>query len=328
VAEPSHQDIDARAWVGLIALGSVWGSSFFFFEIALETLGPMTVAFGRVAVAAISLGIAMPILGARLPRDLAFWRAVAVMGVLNNAIPFALIASAQTEIDSGLASILNATTPIFSLILAVFLVRQEVLTSNRTIGLVLGLAGVVVLIGPDAASPLGTDPVSQLLVLLGAFSYANAAIFARRFLIGDGLLATSFGQVATAAVALLPVALVFERPFEAAPTFETWGAIAGLGILGTAMAYPLYFVLLRRTGATNLMLVTLINPVVAVILGVFVLGERPAWTTFAGMALILLGLLAVDGRLLRRYARLGASKPAPGDASATAEAEKRAPPRH
>ncbi len=290
--------MDFRSWAGLFALGSVWGSSFFFFEIALGAFGPLTVALLRVLVATAVLYAAMLLSKASLPRDRSFWLAIAAMGVLNNAIPFALIAWAQTSIDSGLASILNATTPIFSMILAVFLVRQETLTANRTVGLVLGLAGVVVLIGPDTVSPLGADPASQALVLLAALSYANAAIFARRFLIGNHALATSFGQVLTATVALAPLALIFERPFLATPGPETWAAIAAIGAFGTALAYPLYFVLLRRTGATNLMLVTLINPIVAVLLGVFVLSERPAWTTFAGMALILLGLSAIDGRLI------------------------------
>jgi drug/metabolite transporter (DMT)-like permease len=292
--------MDGRSWLGLVLLGSVWGSSFFFFEIALETLGPLTVALGRVVVATLMLGVILAVIGTPVPLTVRFWGSIAMMGLLNNAIPFALIAQAQTEIDSGLAAILNATTPVFSVVVASLLVRQEVLTSNRVLGVTLGFAGVVTLIGPDTLSPVGVSPTAQALVLLGALSYASAGVFARAFLTKHPFLVSSFGQVTTAALWLLPLALVLERPWQASPTAETWGAVIAIGTLGTALAYPLYFLLLRRIGATNLMLVTLINPVVAVILGVFVLSESLAWTTFAGMALILVGLLAVDGRLVRR----------------------------
>lgn len=301
--------MDARAWIGLIALGSLWGSSFFFFEVALETLGPLTVACGRVVIAALALAGVLAIARRSLPRDARFWLAITVMGTINNALPFALIAGAQTEIDSGLASILNATTPIFSVLLAVFLARQETLTNNRALGVALGFAGVVALIGPDALSPLGVSPLAQSLVLLAALSYATAAVFARRVLADYPFLWTSFGQVATASVVLLPLALFFERPWSASPTIETWGALIAIGTLGTALAYPVYFTLLKRTGATNLMLVTLINPVVAVALGIMVLGETPAWTTYLGMALILGGLLAVDGRLMRLMRQRQAAGP-------------------
>lgn len=291
------QRMDGRSWTGVAVLGAVWGSSFFFFEVALETLGPVTVAFARVAIAAVTLFALIRILRQSLPKDWRSWRALAVMGILNNAIPFTLIAWAQVVIEGGLASILNATTPIFSVVLAVFVVRQETLTANRLIGVLLGFVGVIVLIGPGALSSLGVSVVSQSLVLLGALSYATAAIYARRHLVAHPPLVTSFAQVVTAAAVLLPLALVLERPWDASPTVATWGALVAIGTLGTAFAYPLYFFLLRRTGATNLMLVTLINPVTALLLGIFVLNEDPGWTAFAGMALIFAGLATIDGRL-------------------------------
>lgn len=290
--------MDGRSWAGIAMLGAVWGSSFFFFEVALETLGPVTVAFARVAIAALVLFGLLRIARLALPTDWRSWRALAVMGVLNNAIPFTLIAWAQVAIEGGLASILNATTPIFSVVLAVFVARQETLTANRLAGVLLGFGGVVVLIGPGALSSLGVSVFSQSLVLLGALSYASAAIYARRHLVAHPPLVTSFAQVATAAAVLLPLAFVLERPWEASPTLATWGALLAIGTLGTAFAYPLYFFLLRRTGATNLMLVTLINPVTALLLGIVVLGETPGWTAFAGMALIFAGLATIDGRLV------------------------------
>ncbi|NQV80562.1 MAG: DMT family transporter [Alphaproteobacteria bacterium] len=289
--------MDGRSWAGIVLLGAVWGSSFFFFEVALDTLGPITVAFARVAIAALTLLALLRIAGDVLPTDWRSWRALAIMGVLNNAIPFTLIAWAQVTIEGGLASILNATTPIFSVVLAVFVARQESLTTNRLVGVLLGFSGVIVLIGPGALSSLGVSAGSQGLVLLGALSYATAAIFARRHLVAHTPLVTSFGQVTTAALVLLPLALVFERPWETTPTFATWGALLAIGTLGTAFAYPLYFFLLRRTGATNLMLVTLINPATALLLGILILGENPDWTAFAGMGLIFAGLATIDGRL-------------------------------
>ena len=292
------QRMDGRSWAGIAVLGAVWGSSFFFFEVALETLGPVTVAFARVAIAALVLFGLLRIARLALPTDWRSWRALAVMGILNNAIPFTLIAWAQVAIEGGLASILNATTPIFSVVLAVFVARQEALTANRLAGVLLGFGGVVVLIGPGALSSLEVSVFSQSLVLLGALSYASAAIYARRHLVAHPPLVTSFAQVATAAAVLLPLAFAIERPWEASPTIATWGALLAIGTLGTAFAYPLYFFLLRRTGATNLMLVTLINPVTALLLGIVVLGETPGWTAFAGMALIFAGLATIDGRLV------------------------------
>jgi len=301
--------MDGLSWAGIVLLGSVWGSSFFFFEVALDTLGPITVAFGRVAIAAVTLLIMMRFTRDHLPRDRRSWRALGLMGILNNAIPFTLIAWAQVAIEGGVASILNATTPIFSVVLAVFIFRQEILSANRLVGVLLGFVGVVVLIGPDSLLSLGNNIGSQALVLLAALFYAGAAIFARRHLMTFSPMVTSFGQVSTAALVLLPLALVFEQPWSAAPSGATWGAMIAIGTLCTAFAYPLYFYLLRRAGATNLMLVTLINPVTALLLGILILSESPGWTTYAGMALIFAALATIDGRLLDRWAKpSGASR--------------------
>ena len=299
----NNDRMDGPSWAGIVLLGSVWGSSFFFFEVALESLGPITVAFGRVAIAAPALWLMIRFAGERLPRDWRSWRVLGLMGILNNAIPFTLIAWAQVAIEGGLASILNATTPIFSVVLAVFVVRQETLSANRLVGVALGFVGVVVLIGPAALLTLGDNAGSQSLVLLAALFYATAAIYARRHLMDFSPIVTSFGQVGTAALALLPIALIFEAPWNAAPSVATWGALLAIGTLCTAFAYPLYFYLLRRTGATNLMLVTLINPVTALLLGILILSESPGWTTFAGMALIFAALATIDGRLVERFAK-------------------------
>ena len=308
--QPNADRLDGRSWAGIILLGTVWGSSFFFFEVALDTLGPITVAFGRVAIAAVTLVLLIRFTGDRLPRDWRSWRVLGLMGILNNAIPFTLIAWAQVAIEGGLASILNATTPIFSVVLAVFIFRQELLSANRLAGVLLGFFGVVVLIGPEALLTLGNNASSQALVLLSALFYALAAIYARRHLMNFSPMVTSFGQVSTAAIVLLPLAMWFEQPWLADISGATWGALIAIGTLCTAFAYPLYFYLLRRTGATNLMLVTLINPVTALLLGILILSESPGWTTYAGMALIFAALVTIDGRLIERWTKRFQANPA------------------
>jgi len=287
-------------WLLIGFLAFLWGGSFFFFAVAVDELPPLTVAFARVAIGGVVLGgIALATIRVPLPARLL--GAFLVMGLLNNAIPFTLTATAQMRLDSGLASILNGTTPIFSAILAV-LVGQESFSTRRLCAVVLGFLGVVVLLGPTAlADGGGGTGWSALLVLATAFSYACAGIFGRRAFQGVPPMLTATGQVVGAALLLAPVALLVDAPWRLqSPSAATWGALAGIGLLCTALAYPIFFRVLRTAGATNLMLVTLLNPVSALLLGILVLGERPHWTALAGMALIFAGLLVMDGRLLKR----------------------------
>ncbi len=286
-------------WLLIGFLAFLWGGSFFFFAVAVHELPPMTVAFGRVAIGGVVL-LALALLTVRAPVTRRLLGAFLIMGLLNNAIPFTLTATAQMHIDSGLASILNGTTPIFSAILAV-LVGQEAFAKRRLAGVVLGFLGVVVLLGPKTLASGGGAGWSELLVLGTALSYACAGIFGRRAFQGVPPMLTATGQVVGAALLLAPVALLVDRPWQlAGPSPQAWGALVGIGLLCTALAYPIFFRVLRTAGATNLMLVTLLNPVSALLLGILVLGERPHWTAFAGMALIFAGLLAMDGRVLDR----------------------------
>ncbi len=284
-------------WLLIGFLAFLWGGSFFFFAVAVHELPPLTVAFARVAIGGVVLaGIALATI--RVPLTARLLGAFLVMGLLNNAIPFTLTATAQMRLDSGLASILNGTTPIFSAILAV-LVGQESFSTRRLGAVVLGFLGVVVLLGPTTLTGGGGTGWSALLVLGTAFSYACAGIFGRRAFQGVPPMLTATGQVAGAALLLAPVALLVDAPWRLqSPSAAAWGALVGIGLLCTALAYPIFFRVLRTAGATNLMLVTLLNPVSALLLGILVLGERPHWTAFAGMALIFAGLLVMDGRLL------------------------------
>lgn len=291
-------------WVLLLALSVLWGGSFFFTGIAIKALPPFTIVLLRVGLAALILLALLPLQGLRLPRDRRVWAAFFGMGFLNNVTPFCLIVWGQTEIASGLAAILNATTPLWTVIAAHLLTGEERMTANRLAGVMVGLGGVALMVGPQALAGLGAQVAAQLAVLGAAISYAFAAIFGRRFrALGVPPMVTATGQVTVAAVMLAPVALAVDRPWTLAmPGLPVWAAILGLAALSTALAYGLYFRILSTAGATNLALVTFLIPISAVLLGALVLGERLEPLHFVGMAMIGLALAAIDGRLFRRRA--------------------------
>jgi drug/metabolite transporter (DMT)-like permease len=290
-----HRAMNRTEWALLLLLALLWGGSFFFGKVALAAVPPLTLVVLRTGLAALALIAVLAATGRKLPSSLAAWRGFLVMGLLNNAIPFALINWGQTRIDSGLAAILNATTPLFTVILAHLVTSDEKLTRNRVAGVVLGFAGVVVMIGPAA---LGGAELGKLAVLAAAASYACAGLYGRRL----GKLApvtAACGMLVAATLIMLPLALVLDRPALPAGAV-IWEAVGALALFSTALAYIVYFRILATAGATNLLLVTFLIPVSALLLGGIVLGERPDATAFAGMALIFLGLVAVDGRLVVR----------------------------
>jgi drug/metabolite transporter (DMT)-like permease len=286
-------------WSLLLTLSILWGGSFFFVGVAVKALPPFTIVLLRVAIAAAALHLVLRATRTAMPWDGSTWLAFFGMGLLNNAIPFSLIVWGQTHIASGLASILNATTPLFTVLVAHVLTADERLSKGRIVGVLLGLGGVVALIGPQALTGLGQDVLAQLAVLGAALSYAFASIFGRRFKrMGVPPLATATGQVTASSALLFPVALFVDRPWTLTwPDLPVWSAILGLALLATALAYILFFRILASAGAVNLMLVTFLIPVSAILLGSAFLGERLAPMDFAGMALIGLGLAAIDGRL-------------------------------
>ena len=292
-------------WGLVVALSVLWGGSFFFVGMAVRDLPPLTIVVLRVGLAAVALYLVLAILRVRMPTDPRAWLAFLGMGLLNNAIPFGLIVWGQTQIASGLAAILNATTPLFTVIVAHALTADERMTGGRLAGVVVGFAGVAVMIGPDALAGFGADVAAQLACLAAALSYALAGVYGRRFRrLGIAPLPTAAGQVTASTVLLLPLALAVDRPWMLpAPGWETVAALVGLAVLSTALAYILYFRILATAGATNLLLVTFLIPVSAILLGALVLGERLAPPHFLGMGLIGLGLSAIDGRLWRRAAR-------------------------
>jgi drug/metabolite transporter (DMT)-like permease len=295
----------ASDWLLLFFLGMLWGGSFFFAAVALAELPPFTIVLSRVGIAAIVLWSLLPLLRQRMPRDAVSWRAFFVMGALNNAVPFALIVWGQSHIASGLAAILNAMTPLFTVVLAHVLTADERMTAGKVAGVIFGLVGVTIVVGPDALGGLGTGVLSELAVLAAALCYAVAGLYGRRFRrMGLPPLITATGQVTAAAAMLLLPSLLLDCPWLLPlPSLTIWGALFGSALFCTALGYVVYFRLLASAGATNLLLVTFLIPVSAILLGVLILGEQLAPRHFLGMAAIGLGLAAIDGRLVARFNR-------------------------
>ena len=299
----------------LLTLSVLWGGSFFFVEVVISELPPLTIVFLRVVLAAVALWLFAIVIGLRPPMTIEAWTAFLIMGLLNNVIPFTLIVWGQTHIASGLASILNATTPLFTVIVAGILLVDERTTPTKLVGVIIGFIGVILMIGPSVLSGLGTDILAQIAVLGAALSYAFAGVFGRRFkAMGIDPVVTAAGQVTASSLVLAPVAIYIDRPFSLEiPGIEIIAAIIGLAILSTAVAYILYFRILASAGATNLLLVTFLIPVSAILLGSLVLGESLELIHYLGMALIGFGLSAIDGRIWRRKRSL--ESPAANSAS-------------
>ena len=290
-----QKSMAGQDWAMLFGLALVFGSAFFLVKLALGSYGPLTVALIRVALGCLILGAVAVWRGRALPRGGRIWLSLLVMGALNNAIPFTLICWGQTHIESGLTAILNAMTPIFT-VLAAHAAGQERLTLRRLAGVGLGFLGVAVLIGPESLRHLDLTNMAEIAVLLAAVSYAAAGIWGRR-LRELPIEVAAAGMLGGSTLLLLPLALLLEHPWHISPTPASLAALAALGALSTAVAYLLYFRLLRRVGPTNLLLVTFLLPIVALGLGAVFLGERIATGDLAGLALILLGLAAIDGRI-------------------------------
>ncbi|WP_137127615.1 DMT family transporter [Roseomonas sp. HF4] len=289
-------------WGLLCLLSLLWGGSFFFAKVALSEVPPLTIVLARVAIAASALWLYLRLRGTPIPSTAATWWAFCGMGFLNNLLPFTLIFWGQTFIESGLASIINATTPLFSILVAHFLAADERLSLYKLTGIALGIAGVVVLLGAQTSSAADGAVWGVLACLGAALSYGFANTFGRRFKrMGIAPAVGAFGQITATACMALPLVLIVDRPWQhGMPGLATWGALIGLALLSTALAYIIFFRLIATAGATNTSLVTLLIPISAVLLGAAFLGERLSALQLGGMALIGLGLVVLDGRLLPR----------------------------
>ena len=291
--------IPLRAWGDLALLALLWGAIFLFIALALREMTPLWLVFCRVAPAAAALWLVAWMRGERAPRGAAAWGAFLVMGLLNNLIPFGLITWGQQAVESGLASILNGATAVFGILVAAALLRDERLTARRLAGALLGLAGVAVIVGPEALAGFDLRSLGQIAILGAALSYAFAGVWAKTRMKGLSPLVSAAGMLTASSLLALPAALLLEGPPRVPERPLTFAALAYISLAGTAGAYLLYYRVLAAAGSGNLMLVTIVMPPISVALGALVLGERLAPGVLLGAGLILLGLAIIDGRLFR-----------------------------
>ena len=287
-------------WTLLLILALIWGGAFIFIHVAVREVPPLTYVWLRltIAAAALWLYVAWKGEGVGLPRSV--WGAILVLTLFNNVVPFILFGWGQTRIASGLAAILNATTPIWGVVVANFFTTDERMSPRKLAGVLLGFGGVALMIGPSVFHTLGGDTLAMLACVTASLCYAIAGVWARRFKkIGLPPVAVANGQLTAGALMMLPIALIIDQPWlHPLPGTQALGAITALALLCTAFGYILYFRLIDRAGATNALLVTLLVPPVALLLGALLLGELIEPRDLAGLALIALGFAAIDGRLL------------------------------
>ena len=301
----TQRTLTGAAWGRLLLLSAVWGGVFLSVRVALDELGFVTVIAHRVFWAALALWIVVRLRGHRMPRDPRLWAAFAVMGLLNNVLPFGLQAWGQLHIPSGLVAIFNAGTAITGMLVAAIFLADERLTARRLLGAALGLAGVVTAIGAGNLAALDLRSLAQLAVVASTFCYAFAGVWGRTRLSGLPGEVAAAGMLTCSAAMLVPAAIVVDGVPSVALEGRTVLALAHASLVATAGAYLLYYDVLRRAGSANLMLCTLLIAPIAILLGALVLGERLGPSAWAGFALLALGLLVIDGRAPRGWRRGG-----------------------
>lgn len=282
----------------LLALAAVWGGSFFFAEIALREVPPLTITLHRVFWAVPVLFVVVLWSGIEFPRSVKAWLCYLVMGALNNAIPFSLIFWGQTNIESGLASILNGTTAVFGAVVAGIFLVDEPLTSRKIVGAVFGVIGVAVIMGIDALTDIDPRNLAQIAIIAAALSYAFAGVWGKKFLSNYPPIMNALGMLIGSTILMIPIAFFVDGTPNLFLSFNIWAALIAVAVLSTALAYLLYFKILALAGSANLMLVTLLIPPFAISLGVAFLGESLGLEAWIGFGLIAIGLAITDGRLL------------------------------
>jgi drug/metabolite transporter (DMT)-like permease len=284
-------------WCLLLLLSAIWGGSFYFFAILIKELPVFTIVFFRVFLATVALWLIVLAKQLKPPQSLAQWKNYLVMGLLNNVIPFSLIVWGESKVAPGLAAVLNATTPFFTVIIAHAFTANERLSWNRLAGALTGLLGVAALVGMDSVKSLGGDLIMQLAIVLAAVFYGFSAVWARRFSNMPPIV-NAASQTAASSFMLLPLMLVFDHPWALPmPSHLALFSQLGLSLLCTAVAYILFFTILKRAGSTNISLVTFLVPISAIILGAVLLNEQVTLNHILGMAVIGVGLALIDGRI-------------------------------
>ena len=294
---------DLKSTIMLLLLAAVWGGSFYFGAVALREVPPLTITLHRVVWAVPILAVFVFLNGSAFPRSLSVWGAYLVMGALNNAIPFSLIFWGQTQIESGLASILNGTTAMFAAVVAGLLLVDEPLTAKKIVGALLGIGGVACIMGPSALTDFNPTKLAQLAILGATLSYALAGVWGKTALTGQTPLMNALGMLVGSTVLMVPIVLVFDGPPNLELSASVWGALLGMATLSTAIAYVLYFTILVRAGTANLLLVTLLIPPFAIGLGFLFLGEKMGPNAWIGFAIIVLGFAVTDGRLFSIFSK-------------------------
>jgi drug/metabolite transporter (DMT)-like permease len=277
----------------LLVLGALWGSSYLFIKVGVGEVPPLTLVGGRLLLSTVLLWILLLASGQPVPRRRAQWGTYAVVGFLSGVLPYTLVAWGEQYISSSLAALLQSTMPMFTVVLAHFLGSGERLTGIKILGVITGFVGVGILLLPDLRQGVQTNVLGQLAVVGSSASYAASTVFARSRMRGQPPLVSTTGQITMALVFTLPLSLLIDRPFDLSPSWAAVGAWIGLAILGTVLAYVIYYALIDRESATFVSTVTYIIPISGLILGALVLGETLSLNLFLSLALILVGVLLV-----------------------------------
>ena len=290
-------------WIRIAILSLVWGGSFFFVEVMLEAMPPMTSVLGRLIIGLAGLVGLLKLLGHPLRPLMTQWRSFALIGLINNAIPFSLISFGQTEITGSLASIINASTPIMTAVVAHQLTTDERLSLRKTLGIAFGFGGVLVLFGP-AAMQDGASLLGMAAGLTATICYAFGSVYSKRLKSNPPIL-NAAGQVLYGTLWMFPVVCLIDQPWSLPmPGIGPWLALMGIGLLSTTLAFFIYFRVLKTAGASNVVLVTFLVPVSASALGIAFLGEVLAIQHILAYLLIALGLAIIDGRIVARLAQM------------------------
>ncbi|MGF6159231.1 drug/metabolite transporter (DMT)-like permease [Ensifer sp. KUDG1] len=276
----------------LLALATLWGASYTFIKIGIETIPPVTLIAARTLIAGTLLLAVLRWRGLSLPRDAATWRRFLFQACLNSVVPFTLIAWAEQTIDAGIASILNATTPIFAFLMTALITRHEAVTARKLVGILAGMTGISLIIGMEAFGGLGEQLLPQLAVVLATVCYAGAAIFGRGFKGLDPMMPAAGSLIAGTAL-LIPVSLVVDRPWTLAPSAGSLLALVGLAVFSTALAFAIYFRLIQTLGSVGATAQAYLRVPIGVAIGALFLGERLSDTAWIGLGCVIVGVAAM-----------------------------------
>ncbi|MCB0301311.1 MAG: DMT family transporter [Calditrichaeota bacterium] len=276
-------------------LASLWGPSFLFIKVAVHEIPPLTMAAARVTIAALILLVVLRLRKRALPKGRHMWLKFTIAGLFGNAMPFVLFNWGELYIDSALAAILNGTTPLFTLVIAHFFTDDDRLSTRKIIGAIIGFGGLLVLVAPSLFGGVEATTLGLLAVLLAAFCYGVNIVFTRTYLRGLPGLVAPAAQLSMASVLLIPVALLVDQPYQLAfPSLPAVSSLFALAIIGTGLAFIVYYRLLETTPASSMAMVTYLIPVFGIFLGVVVLNETLSWNAYVGCSLILIGVMVVN----------------------------------